>query len=109
MPVRPAVPAIEGDVGTIIVPPAIIDLDGLAVSLAGAAPVQVIAERPSGTGSTWAGAIHDAPNGLVRYTTLAGDLNEVGLWRIQARAVVAGKDLRGPIGTLRVEPKLDGV
>lgn len=108
MPVRPAIPAHVGDVGAVVIAPAIVDLDGEPIDLTGAASLEMNVERPT-TEASWPAVEHDALAGLVSYTTAAGDLSEEGLYRIQARATFGdGRELAGPVGTLRVSPALDG-
>lgn len=104
----PARLAHVGDVGALVIAPAIVDLEGEPINITGAVTLEVLVELPS-AGATWAATVHDGTAGELAHSTLASELSEAGLYRIQARVVLPdGRDLRGPVGTLRVEPALEG-
>lgn len=41
-------------------------------------------------------------DGKITYTTLAGDLDTVGLWRYQAHVIFSGKDMKSSKNTFHV-------
>lgn len=64
-----------GDVGTKII------LDcGVDISLSSAR--SIIVRKPSGLSTTWVSVLEGTNS--IQYTTLAGDLDEVGRWKLQA-------------------------
>ncbi len=64
-----------GDVGTKII------LDcGVDITLSSARSILV--RKPTGTKVEWVAALEGTNS--IQYTTLAGDLDEVGRWRLQA-------------------------
>lgn len=78
--------------------------------------VEVLAAPPSGATRTWTAAIDgDPPNGEILYTTEEGDLDQFGLWEIQAHVLKAGAtgadppelEGRSSIVRLRVDGRLD--
>lgn len=108
MPGRSYMVVYVGDIGREIIAPAVVDPDGDVVDLTGAT-LTILVHRPDGTLETWSAVAHDAPAGVVKHVTSAFSFDESGLWLIQARALFSpSRDLRGPVGTLRVEPALDG-
>ena len=64
-----------GDTGTEIV------LD-TGSPIIGASVVQVRARKPSGAIALWVGVVVEVNK--IRYTTLVGDINEQGIWKLQA-------------------------
>ena len=45
-------------------------------------------------------------DGKIKYTSVDGDFNEVGTWRIQAKVVMGGGTFRSDVGTFRVYENL---
>ena len=63
--------------------------------------------KPSGTISTkTATFVSDGTDGKIHYTTVAGDLDETGMWKIQARVSNVTSDKRTDIGTFTVGENL---
>ena len=78
----------KNDVGTII--RLTVTDDGSAVDLSASSTKQILLRKPSGQVLTkTASFTTDGTNGQIQYTTIAGDLNEVGDWRAQASLVFA--------------------
>lgn len=79
--------AAEIHVGTVglILRATIKDQDGSAVSVADATTKQIRLEKPDGTDSAKPAAFHtDGTDGVIQYTTVAGDLDVAGAWKAQA-------------------------
>lgn len=57
--------------------------DAGAIDLTGATQLSMYLRAPSGAVKTVTPALLDAANGRVRYTTISGDLDEVGNWQAQ--------------------------
>lgn len=64
---------------------------------------QFIFRKPSGTTLTKT-AIFDTngTDGVLKYTTVATDLDEVGIWKLQARVAATGNDKRSDVTTFKV-------
>lgn len=72
----------NGDVGTII------SIGGQSsIDLTTATTQKIYYEKPSGTTGEWTANI---TGGDVTYTTLAGDIDEVGIWTLQAYVELSG-------------------
>lgn len=69
---------------------------------------QLIFRKPSGTSVTkTADFITDGTDGQIRYLTLAGDLDETGIWKIQARISDGGvNDKKTDMATFTVGENL---
>jgi hypothetical protein len=60
------------------------DQTGNTVNMSGATSIQFIFQRPDKTILTVTGSLYtDGTDGNVQYTTLAGDLNLKGKWKLQ--------------------------
>lgn len=66
-----------------------------SLTLTGATAVEVKVQKPSGATQTWVGAIDPLDATSIQYVTVLGNLDEVGLYEVQAHAIVGGKDLLG--------------
>lgn len=63
----------------------ILDEDNVAVDVSAASTLSLIFKKPSGTSSTkTATLVNDGTDGLIKYVTESGDLDEIGTWKIQA-------------------------
>jgi len=72
----------QGDIGTIF-EITLQDADGV-VDLTGASITDFVFIKPGGTKITKNGTVDADPTlGIIRYTTVSGDLDEVGCWQIQ--------------------------
>ena len=47
----------------------------------------IIAKKPSGEDATWNAVVHDSPGCIIRYVTVEGDLDELGLYKAMPRLV----------------------
>jgi hypothetical protein len=89
-----------GDVGTVITLDTGIDLTSGTVS--------VEYQKPDGVGGVWAGSIAATDSGSshgVRYTTIAGDLDLDGEWKLQSHAVLPTGEWSGETATMAVYKK----
>ncbi len=81
--------------------------DAGAVDLTGLTSAQFYFKKPSTTVVTKAAVADPTPTtGILRYTTIAGDLDEVGCWQLQAKVVFPGGTWKSDIGTFHVYPNL---
>lgn len=71
-----------GDIGTVF---KIVFKDGTSiVNISGATTKNIIFCKPDGTKDTKAGTFTtDGTDGILEYTTVSGDLNIKGIWKIQ--------------------------
>jgi len=77
------------------------------LDISGASSLEVILNSPSGISSTKTAVLDDdGTDGKMKYTTQAGDLNEVGTWRIQAKVSFGSSTFRSNIKTFRVYENL---
>lgn len=97
----------DGDFGTIL--QTTIKEDDASVDVSGATSVKFSAHPPGGTVKSFTAAnTTDGTDGKVRYTTLDGDINVPGTWRIQALITFsATKVMRSVPDTIIVGPRLD--
>lgn len=65
---------------------------------------QLILSSPDGTSSTKSAILNtDGTDGKIKYTTVDGDLSQVGTWRIQVRVVFGSSgDWKSDISTFKV-------
>lgn len=71
------------DIGTVI-QITITNCAGTAIDISNATDIDFIFKKPSGTSITRTGAFStDGTDGVVEYTLIAGDMDEVGTWKIQ--------------------------
>jgi hypothetical protein len=60
--------------------------DTVPLDVSNANNIYIIFEKPDGTDVTkTASLINDGSDGNIRYTTIVGDLDQVGTWQIQAK------------------------
>lgn len=59
----------------------------------------------SGTTGSWTASVDDGPNGLCHYTTLEDNLDEVGIWKLQAVHYPVGSNDGVPGSIVRLEVK----
>jgi hypothetical protein len=89
-----------GDIGTLIL------LDTAATLTGGTVTIEYT--KPDGSTGSWAGTITTSASGAnkgISYTTAsAGDLNQPGLWKLQAHAVLSGGTWSGVTVPLIVYP-----
>ena len=77
-------------------------------NLSSATDLELIFNSPSGVVKTkTASFVTDGSDGKIKYITVDGDLDEVGLWRLQARVVLPLGSWSTDIGTFKVYENLD--
>ena len=77
------------------------------VDVSGATTKNIIFEKPSGTKITQAASFtNSGTDGKIEYTTVSGDLNEAGTWKIQAQIATVDGDWKSNISAFPVEPNL---
>lgn len=82
----------------------LVDVNAAAIDVSSASVVQFRFRKPSGTEATKTGALKTTgTDGKVTYTTVANDLDEVGVWQYQVRVVYDGGELTSAATRFRVE------
>lgn len=67
--------------------------DGIPLDISTASTKNLLFNPPSGSLLTKAGTfVTDGTDGKLRYTTIAGDLDEAGVWEVAADIVMTGWD-----------------
>ena len=73
------------------------------VDVSGATTKNIRFEKPSGTKITQAASFTNiGTDGKIEYTTVSGDLNEAGTWKIQAQISTADGDWKSNISAFEV-------
>lgn len=81
--------------------------DDEVVNLASATTKQIIFLKPDGTRVAKDASFYtDGTDGIIQYTTVSGDLNVAGIWRIQVYCVIGSYEYYSDIGTVKVHPNL---
>lgn len=75
----------------------IIDM-GTDISAATTTDIKV--KKPDGTTATWTGAVYNT--NYIKYTTVADDLDQAGVYQLQPDLVISGYEGRGKTVSLRV-------
>ena len=57
--------------------------------------VELIVKKPSNKVVTWTTTISDTINGVVQYTTVTGDINEDGMYYLQAKVTFPNRTAYG--------------
>ena len=83
----------KGDYNTVI------DLD-VGEDISTASTYRIYYEKPSGATGYWTASLQGTS--IVRYTTVNGDLDEAGVWSLQARVTTASGLWRGETVKVRV-------
>jgi hypothetical protein len=90
-----------GDVGTII------QLN-LGQDVADATTIEFRFDPPRGATFVRTGAkVTTGSDGLVKYTTVAGDLTDAGLWKVQARIVTPSGEWYGDLTEFTVKANIE--
>jgi hypothetical protein len=77
----------EGDIGTKLL--ITIKDDGSVVDISSASSLSIFIKRPDGTMLTRTGTLEtDGTDGKIYYIIVAGDLNDAGLYKIQAQVIL---------------------
>lgn len=83
------------------------DQDGAAINLSAATTRQFTFRKPDETEVTKTPVfITDGTDGQLRYVTIAGDLEQIGLWKLQAYIVLPAGEFYSDIFEFRVWPNL---
>lgn len=83
------------------------DEGAFVVDLSSATTIELIFRDPDGTSVTQTATFTtDGSDGKIQYTTLAGDLDVVGLWSWQGHVVIGTSDWRTSSNEFRVLPNL---
>ena len=85
------------------------DQDSVIVDVSSATTLQIIFRPPSGEFITkTATKTTDGTDGDIQYTTLAGDIEEIGTWGYQTRVKLSStQDFRGSIHQFEVVSNLE--
>ena len=97
------------DIGTVILVTIKDCVSGTATALdvSAASTLELILQSPSGLSSTKNASFNtDGSDGKIKYTSVDGDFNEVGTWRIQAKVVLGDGTFRSDVGTFKVYENL---
>lgn len=79
-----------GNIGTVF-RLTIKDCDGTAVNVSAASAKQIVFKTPSGVVKTrTASFTTDGTDGKIQYATAGSDLDEAGVWRMQALVTIGG-------------------
>lgn len=99
-----------GDIGTVFeitlqdcsVDPAI------PVDLTAATTIEIIFQKPPSTKVVKTGVVVNPPgtDGLIKYTSVADDLDKNGTWKIQARVVFPTGEWRSSVDEFIVHPNI---
>ncbi len=77
------------------------------LDVSGASALELVFKSPSGVAATkTASLVTDGTDGKIKYTTVDGDLNEVGTWRLQAKISIGGGVFRSDVGSFKVYENL---
>lgn len=77
------------------------------VDLSSASTKELIFLKPAGTKVTQdAEFTTDGTDGYIQYTAVSGDLDAVGVWKLQAHIVISSLDVKSDISPFRVYPNL---
>jgi hypothetical protein len=94
------------DIGTIF--EVTLQDDTVAVDLSTATTLEMVFLKPSGTKVTQTAALSgDGTDGKIRYVSVSGDLDETGVWDLQAHVVLdSDNEFRSSRSQFRVYPNL---
>lgn len=89
------------DIGTVF--RALIVDGSTAKDISTATTKQLIFKKPSGSKLTKDGSFYtDGTDGILQYTTVSGDLDEVGLWKVQGYVIIGTNEHKSDIYSFRV-------
>lgn len=78
----------QGDIGTVFKVRIINDITGDAVDVSSATEKTITFRKPDKTAVEKTATFStDGSDGYIQYSTIAGDLDQIGLWKLQARVV----------------------
>lgn len=94
-----------GDVGTSLQVTVKDGNDVLDVSAA--STKQILLLKPGGDLLTkTASFVTDGTDGVIKYVTISGDLDELGMWKIQVYVVIGSSEWHSDVGTFKVFPNI---
>ncbi len=94
-----------GDIGTIF--EVVIQEDGVAIDISTATTQQILFAKPDGTKLTKTSVFKtDGTDGVIQYTTISGDIDTDGIWRIQGHVILTSSEFFTDIGQFEVERNL---
>lgn len=83
------------------------DQDGSAINISSATVKKFIFDKPDGTNVEKTPSFQtDGSDGVLIYTTVANDLDQIGLWRIQTYVEISSGKFSSDITGFRVYPNL---
>lgn len=83
------------------------DCNSNAIDISASTSLQVIFKKPSGSTLTKDGTFYtDGTDGKISYTTVDGDLNEIGSWKIQAQVIALNGSWKSDFKTFKVHRNL---
>tara|TARA_B110000495_G_C22882824_1_gene514861 strand:- start:465 stop:794 length:330 start_codon:yes stop_codon:yes gene_type:complete len=78
-----------------------------ALDVSTASTLELVFKSPSGSASTKTASLNtDGTDGKIYYTTVDGDINQIGTWRIQAKIGIGGGTFRSDVGSFKVYENL---
>ncbi len=79
----------------------------VAVDISAATGMAVKFEKPDGTAISRTGTLNtDGLDGKMKYTTIAGDIDQAGRWKVQAAAVIGGWNGRSEVVAFQVRTNI---
>ena len=97
------------DIGTVILVTVKDCVSGTStvLVLSSATSLEIIFKSPSGTSTTQTASLYtDGTDGKIFYTSVDGDFNVVGTWRIQTKIGIGGGTFRSDVGSFKVYENL---
>lgn len=95
-----------GDVGTVFTA-TILDENGAAVDVSSASELTLVYNKPDGTAiERTAVLVNDGTDGMISYTTIALDIDQVGTWRVQGYVAIGTSEFYSDVHVFRVYPNL---
>lgn len=77
------------------------------MDVSGATTKQIIFRKPNATTVTQTAAFYtDGSDGIIQYTTVSGDLDTAGIWRIQAYIVTPSGNWKTDVQQFEVYPNI---
>ena len=77
-----------------------------AVDLTGASSIEVYFGKPTLPAVQKVGTVIDAAAGIVQYITIADDLDELGTWKVQAKAIFPQGEWKSSITDFKVHKNI---
>ena len=94
-----------GDIGTQLI--MTVKDDGVVVDISSASTLNVIIKKPDGESYTKTGTLYtDGTDGKMYYTSVNGDFNAAGSYKIQGKVVLTGGTYYSSISTFKVQCNL---